>query len=214
MSREVIRDAMDIHGGKGIILGPRNYLGRGWQAISISITVEGANIMTRSLMIFGQGAILCHPWVMKEMKAVALEDEQQRLDTFDGALFGHIGFAISNALRSWWFGLSSAHIGKAPGDDYTRRFYRKLDRYSAALALMADTSMLLLGGKLKFKESLSGRLGDVLSQLYICSSMLKRYEDEGRPVGDQPLLAWAFHDSINKIETALSGALRNFPIRP
>jgi acyl-CoA dehydrogenase len=165
-------------------------------------------------MIFGQGAILCHPWVMKEMKAVALEDEQQRLDTFDGALFGHIGFAISNAVRSWWFGLTSAHIGKAPGDDYTRRFYRKLDRYSAALALMADTSMLLLGGKLKFKESLSGRLGDVLSQLYIASSMLKRHEDEGRPVGDQPLLAWAFHDSINKIETALSGALRNFPIRP
>jgi acyl-CoA dehydrogenase len=170
--------------------------------------------MTRSLMIFGQGAILCHPWVMQEMKAVALEDEQQRIDSFDHALFGHIGFAISNAVRSWWFGLTAAHIGKAPGDDYTRRFYRKLDRYSAALALMADTSMLLLGGKLKFKESLSGRLGDVLSQLYIASSMLKRHEDEGRPVGDQPLLAWAFHDSINKIETALSGALRNFPIRP
>jgi acyl-CoA dehydrogenase len=214
MSREVIRDAMDIHGGKGIILGPRNYLGRGWQAIPISITVEGANIMTRSLMIFGQGAILCHPWVMQEMKAVALEDEQQRLDTFDHALFGHIGFAISNAVRSWWFGLTAAHIGKAPGDDYTRRFYRKLDRYSAALALMADTSMLLLGGKLKFKESLSGRLGDVLSQLYIASSLLKRYEDEGRPAGDQPLLAWAFHDAVNRIETALSGALRNFPIRP
>lgn len=214
MSREVIRDAMDIHGGKGIILGPRNYLGRSWQAIPISITVEGANIMTRSLMIFGQGAILCHPWVMQEMKAVALEDPQQRLDSFDHALFGHIGFAISNAVRSWWFGFTGAHVGRAPGDDYTHRFYRKLNRYSAALALMADTSMLLLGGKLKFKESLSGRLGDVLSQLYIASSMLKRYEDEGRPVGDQPLLAWAFHDSINKIETALSGALRNFPIRP
>ncbi|HVR81105.1 MAG TPA: acyl-CoA dehydrogenase [Luteimonas sp.] len=214
MAREVIRDAMDIHGGKGIILGPRNYLGRGWQAIPISITVEGANIMTRSLMIFGQGAILCHPWVMQEMKAVALEDPQQRLDTFDRALFGHIGFAISNAVRSGWFGLTGAQVGKAPGDDYTRRFYRKLDRYSATLALMADTSMLLLGGKLKFKESLSGRLGDVLSQLYIASSLLKRYEDEGRPVGDQPLLAWAFHDAINKIETALSGALRNFPIRP
>lgn len=214
MSREVIRDAMDIHGGKGIILGPRNYLGRSWQAIPISITVEGANIMTRSLMIFGQGAILCHPWVMKEMKAVALEVPSLRLDAFDGALFGHIGFAISNAVRTFWFGLSWSKFGKAPGDDYTRRFYRKLDRYSAALALMADTSMLLLGGKLKFKESLSGRLGDVLSQLYISSAMLKRYQDEDQPVGDQPLLAWAFHDSINKIETALSGALRNFPIRP
>jgi acyl-CoA dehydrogenase len=214
MGREVIIDAMDVHGGKGIILGPRNYLGRGWQATPISITVEGANIMTRSLMIFGQGAILCHRWVMKEMKAAQLADPRERIDAFDDALFGHIGFAISNAVRSFWFGLTAARIGKAPGDDYTRRFYRKLDRYSAALALMADTSMLLLGGKLKFKESLSGRLGDVLSQLYICSSMLKRYEDEGRPVGDQPLLAWGFHDAINKIETALSGALRNFPIRP
>ncbi|BCT92780.1 acyl-CoA dehydrogenase [Lysobacter helvus] len=214
MGREVVIDAMDVHGGKGIILGPRNYLGRAWQATPISITVEGANIMTRSLMIFGQGAILCHPWVMKEMKSAQLEDPVARIDQFDDALFGHIGFAFSNAVRSLWFGLTSARIGKAPGDDYTRRFYRKLDRYSAALALMADTSMLLLGGKLKFKESLSGRLGDVLSQLYICSSMLKRYEDEGRPAGDRPLLAWAFHDAINKIETALSGALRNFPIRP
>jgi acyl-CoA dehydrogenase len=214
MGREVIRDAMDVHGGKGIILGPRNYLGRAWQALPISITVEGANIMTRSLMIFGQGAILCHPWVMKEMKAAQLEDPQERIDAFDCNLFGHIAFAISNAVRAFWFGLTSSRIGKAPGDDYTRRFYRKLDRYSAALAVMADTSMLLLGGKLKFKESLSGRLGDVLSHLYITSAMLKRYEDEGRPLGDQPLLAWAFHDSINKIETALSGALRNFPIRP
>ncbi|HSR65745.1 MAG TPA: acyl-CoA dehydrogenase [Xanthomonadaceae bacterium] len=214
MGREVSRDVMDIHGGKGIILGPRNYAGRSWQATPIMITVEGANIMTRSLMIFGQGAILCHPWVLKEMKAAQLEDARARVDQFDAALFGHIGYAISNAVRALWFGLTGSRVGKAPGDDYTRRFYRKLDRYSAALAVMADTSMLLLGGKLKFKESLSGRLGDVLSQLYICSAMLKRYEDQGRPQGDQPLLAWAFHDSINKIETALSGALRNFPIRP
>ncbi len=170
--------------------------------------------MTRSLMIFGQGAILCHPWVLKEMKAAQLADPRERIDRFDHALFGHIGAAISNAVRALWFGLTFAAFGKAPGDAYTRRFYRKLNRYSATLAVMADTSMLMLGGKLKFKESLSGRLGDVLSQLYICSAMLKRYEDEGRPEGDQPLLAWAFHDAVNKIETALSGALRNFPIRP
>jgi acyl-CoA dehydrogenase len=214
MGREVIRDAMDIHGGKGIILGPRNYLGRGWEATPIGITVEGANIMTRSLMIFGQGAILCHPWVLKEMKAAQLPDPRERLDAFDLNLSGHVGAAISNAVRALWHGLTFSRFGKAPGDDYTRRFYRKLDRYSATLAVMADTSMLMLGGKLKFKESLSGRLGDVLSQLYICSAMLKRHEDEGRPEGDRPLLAWAFHDAINKIETALSGALRNFPIRP
>ncbi len=213
IGREIIQDAMDIHGGKGIILGPRNYLGRDWQGAPISITVEGANIMTRSLMIFGQGAILCHPWVLKEMKATMLEDPVLRLREFDRNLFGHIGFAFSNAARSLWFGLVSSHVGSAPGGAYTRRFYRKLNRYSAALALMADTSMLLLGGKLKFKEKLSGRLGDVLSQLYIASAMLKRYEDRGRPVDEQPLLAWAFHDCIHKIELALSGALRNFPVR-
>ncbi|MFP5373926.1 MAG: acyl-CoA dehydrogenase [Gammaproteobacteria bacterium] len=214
MGRDVVIDAMDVHGGKGIVLGPRNYLGRAWQATPISITVEGANIMTRSLMIFGQGAILCHPWVLKEMKAAMLPDEAQRLEEFDRNLFGHIGFALSNAVRSLWFGLTAARVGKAPGDGYTRRYYRKLNRYSAVLALCADTSMLLLGGKLKFKESLSGRLGDVLSHLYIASAMLKRYEDQGRPVGDRPLLAWAFHDSVHRMETALSAALRNFPIRP
>ncbi|HEY5804412.1 MAG TPA: acyl-CoA dehydrogenase, partial [Lysobacter sp.] len=214
MGREAAKDAMDIHGGKGIILGPKNYLGRGWQASPIAITVEGANIMTRSLMIFGQGAILCHPWVLKEMKATTLPDPDERLREFDKNLFGHIGFAISNAVRSWWFGLTNARVGAAPGDTYTRRYYRKLNRYSAALALMADTSMLLLGGKLKFKESLSGRLGDVLSHLYIVSSMLKRYEDQGRPVSDQPLLAWSVHNSVHKIEIAFSAALRNFPIRP
>jgi acyl-CoA dehydrogenase len=214
MGRDVVIDAMDVHGGKGIVLGPRNYLGRAWQATPISITVEGANIMTRSLMIFGQGAILCHPWVLKEMKAALLPDEADRLEEFDRNLFGHIGFALSNAVRSLWFGLTAASIGKAPGDGYTRRYYRKLNRYSAVLALCADTSMLLLGGKLKFKESLSGRLGDVLSHLYIASAMLKRYEDQGRPVGDRPLLAWAFHDSVHRMETSLSAALRNFPVRP
>lgn len=214
MSRRVICDAMDIHGGKGIILGPRNYLGRGWEATPIGITVEGANIMTRSLMIFGQGAILCHPWVLKEMKAAQLEDPKQRLDEFDRYLFGHIGAAISNAVRASWYGLTFASVGKAPGDDYTRRYFRKLDRYSATLAVMADTAMLTLGGKLKFKESLSGRLGDVLSQLYISSALLKRFHDEGCQEGERPLLAWAIHDSVNRIETALSGALRNFPIRP
>jgi acyl-CoA dehydrogenase len=214
MSREVISDVMDVVGGKGIILGPRNFAGRSWQAAPIAITVEGANIMTRSLLIFGQGAILCHPWVMKEMKAAGNPDHKAGVDEFDRNLFGHIGFGISNAVRSLWFGLTAARIGAAPGDAYTRRFFRKLDRYSANLALMADVSMLMLGGKLKFKESLSGRLGDVLSHIYMTSAMLKRYHDDGAPATDQPLLAWAFHDSVHKIELALSAALRNFPIRP
>ena len=214
MGRQVASDFMDVVGGKGIILGPRNLGGRAWQAAPIAITVEGANIMTRSLLIFGQGAILCHPWVMKEMKAAQDPDEAAGLVEFDRNLFGHIGFAISNAVRSFWFAITGSKIGKAPGDDYTRRYFRKLDRYSANLALMADVSMLMLGGKLKFKESLSGRLGDVLSHLYMTSAMLKRYHDEGAPEAEQPLLAWAFHDSVHRMETSLSAALRNFPIRP
>ena len=212
--RETIRDVMDVLGGKGVILGPKNFAGRNWQAAPISITVEGANIMTRCLMIFGQGAIRCHPWVLQEIQAAKHPDPETRVREFDRTLFGHIGFGVSNAVRSLVLGLTGASMGKVPGDSYTRRYYRKLNRYSANLALVSDVSMLTLGGKLKFKERLSGRLGDVLSQLYIASAMLKRYEDQDRPAGDRPLLAWAFHDCAHKIELALSEALRNFPIKP
>lgn len=215
MGRQVASDAMDVHGGKGIILGPRNYLGRAWQGAPISITVEGANILTRNMIIFGQGAVRCHPFVLKEMEAADIADPLRRLEAFDEVLFGHIGFAMSNAVRSFVFGITHSFVGNlsVPGDAYTRRYYRKLARYSAVLALIADTSMLLLGGRLKQKERLSARLGDVLSQLYIASSMLKRYEDQGRPVLDRPLLAWAFHDAIFKIQTAIDSFLRNFPIK-
>ncbi|MEP7042413.1 MAG: acyl-CoA dehydrogenase [Dokdonella sp.] len=214
LARELVKDAMDVHGGKGVILGPSNWIGRGWQGAPVAITVEGANIMTRSLMIFGQGAIRCHPYVLKEMQATRIADYREKLKTFDAALFGHIGFAISNAVRSLVLGLTFAKFGRVPGRAYTKRYYRKLNRYAAALALVADTSMLVLGGKLKFKEKLSARLGDVLSNLYIASAMLKRYEDQEQPVNDQPLLAWAFHDCIYRMQMALDGVLRNFPVRP
>ncbi|HET8941117.1 MAG TPA: acyl-CoA dehydrogenase [Rudaea sp.] len=214
LARAVAQDAMDVHGGKGVQLGPNNYLGRGWQGAPIAITVEGANILTRSMMIFGQGAIRCHPYVLKELQATQISDYTTRLRAFDRVLFQHIGFAISNAARSFVLGITHAKIGSAPGDKYTRRFYRKLNRYAAALALVADTSMLTLGGKLKFKEKISARLGDVLSNLYIASAMLKRYEDLGRPAADQALLAWAFHDCVWRMQMALDGVLRNFPMRP
>ncbi|MEO6967202.1 MAG: acyl-CoA dehydrogenase [Rhodanobacteraceae bacterium] len=214
LGREVARDAMDVHGGKGVQLGPSNYLGRSWEGAPITITVEGANIMTRSLMIFGQGAIRCHPWVLKEMRAAQESDRVKAVREFDIALFGHLGFGISNAVRSLVLGLMFSRIGRAPGDAYTRRYYRKLNRYAAALALVADTAMGVLGGRLKFKEKLSARLGDVLSYLYIASAMLKRYEDEGRPEAERPLLAWAFHDSVWRMQMALDGVIRNFPVRP
>ncbi|MEO7149239.1 MAG: acyl-CoA dehydrogenase [Rhodanobacteraceae bacterium] len=214
LGRDVARDAMDVHGGKGVQLGPSNYLGRNWEGAPITITVEGANIMTRSLMIFGQGAIRCHPWVLKEMRAAHEPDRIKAVREFDVALFGHLGFGISNAVRSFVLGIMFSKIGKAPGDAYTRRYYRKLNRYAAALALAADTAMGVLGGRLKFKEKLSARLGDVLSYLYIASAMLKRYEDEDRPEAERPLLAWAFHDSVWRMQMALDGAIRSFPVRP
>jgi len=215
MGAAVVKDVMDIHGGKGIILGPRNYVGRAYQSAPISVTVEGANILTRSMIIFGQGAIRCHPFVLKEMQAAQLADPGERLRTFDKLLFGHIGFAISNGVRAVLLGMSHSRFARAPmGDRSTAKFYKKITRYSAALALLADTSMLSLGGKLKVKEKLSGRLGDILSNLYIMSAMLKRYEDQGRPEIDHPFLAWAMYDRVYAIQTAIDGVLRNFPIRP
>ena len=214
-AREVSKDVMDIIGGKGIVLGPRNFAGRGWQAAPIAITVEGANIMTRSLLIFGQGSILCHPYILKEMRAAQDPDSRAGLQALDGVLYAHIGNAISNAVRSLWFGLTGARLQTGlPGDAYTRKFFRKLNRYAANLALLTDVSLGALGGRLKFKESLSGRLGDVLSHLYMMAAVLKRHHDEGCPDADKPLLAWAFHNSVYEIESALSQALRNFPIRP
>ncbi|MEE4331185.1 MAG: acyl-CoA dehydrogenase [Wenzhouxiangella sp.] len=212
LSREVIKDAMDVHGGKGIILGPKNYLGRAWEGAPIWITVEGANILTRSMMIFGQGAIRCHPYVLKELEALNIEDDEERLVEFDRLFFAHVGHSISCATRSFVLGLSFARFAAVPGDRRTRQYYRKLTRYSAAFALMADLAMLTYGGKLKQKEKISGRLGDILSQLYICSSMLRRYEHDGRPVSDQAILAWAFHDSIYKMQHAFRGVIDNYPI--
>ncbi len=212
-ARQVCQDAMDIHGGKGIAMGPRNYLGRAWQGAPIWITVEGANILTRSMMIFGQGSIRCHPYILREMNAARLEDPAERLSQFDELLFGHIGFSFRNAVRSLVLGLSFGRFAAVPRDRNTARYYRKLSRYSASLALVSDVAMLSLGGKLKQKEHVSGRLGDILSQLYICSAMLKRFEAQGRPMSDQALLAWAFHDSVHKIQVALSRVVDNFPNR-
>jgi acyl-CoA dehydrogenase len=213
MAREIVRDAMDVHGGKGVILGPRNYLGRAWQGIPVSITVEGANIMTRNLMIFGQGAIRCHPYVLKEMEAARIENAAERIDRFDRLLFSHAGYSIRNAARSLILGLSFGKFAMVPHDRKTAKYYKKLSRYSASLAFVSDIAMLTLGGKLKQKEHISARLGDVLSQLYICSSMLKRYESQGRPAADQAIIAWAFHHAIYKIQIALRLVVDNFPNR-
>ncbi|OEC36566.1 acyl-CoA dehydrogenase [Pseudomonas cuatrocienegasensis] len=211
--RECISHAMDVHGGKGIIMGPNNYLGRNWQGAPIFITVEGANILSRNLMIFGQGAIRCHPYVLKEMALAGREDRDQALLEFDELLLQHIGFAVGNAASTLVLGLSFGLLGAAPGDAVSRPYFRALNRLAAAFALLADTSMMLLGGELKRRERLSARLGDVLSHLYLASAALKRYHDLGSPEHSRVLLRWALEESLGKAEDALDGLLENFPSR-
>ncbi|MDQ7984806.1 acyl-CoA dehydrogenase [Pseudomonas sp. G34] len=211
--RECITHAMDVHGGKGIIMGPSNYLGRSWQGAPIFITVEGANILSRNLMIFGQGAIRCHPYVLKEMALASREDRDQALLEFDDLLMQHIGFAVSNAASTLILSLSMGLLGKVPGDRISRPYFRALNRLSAAFAMLADLSMMLLGGELKRRERLSARLGDVLSHLYLASAALKRYHDQDYPEHVRPLLHWALEESLGKAETAIDALLSNFPNR-
>ncbi|MEZ9472502.1 acyl-CoA dehydrogenase FadE [Vibrio lentus] len=210
-----IIDAMDIVGGKGICLGPSNFLARGYQGSPIAITVEGANILTRSMIIYGQGAIRCHPYVLNEMEA-AYSESSDALDKFDSALAGHVSFTLSNLVRSLWFGLTDGRGSDTPTpanktDKQTQRYYQKLNRYSANLALLSDISMAVLGGSLKRRERLSARLGDILSQLYLGSATLKRFESEGSHAEDLPLVHWGMQDSLRQTEVAIDEFLANFP---
>jgi acyl-CoA dehydrogenase len=209
--RGVINDAMDVHGGKGVCLGPSNYLGRSYQQAPIAITVEGANILTRSLMIFGQGVLRSHPYVLKEMSAAQMSNPAQALEQFDLALFGHISFAMSNAARTLLFALLDGLLIPAPLGRETTRYYQKLTRYASAFALMSDAVMLAFGGGLKRREKISGRMGDVLSQLYLASAALKRFEDDGRPADDLPVLDWCIRDALYRVQQALDGVLANLP---
>ena len=213
-SRIAIIDAMDVHGGKGICMGPDNYMARTYQQIPIGITVEGANILTRSLIIFGQGAVRAHPYVLKEIKAAHDTDKKNALLVFDEALWGHVSFSLSNAVRALVFGVTGGRGIQVPTEAPTKRYYQQLTRYSSAFAFAADVAMLILGGSLKRKEKISARLGDVLSNMYLCSAILKRFEEDGRPEADLPLLHWSMQDGLFRIQEAFDGVLLNFPNRP
>jgi acyl-CoA dehydrogenase len=212
--RMIANDAMDVHGGKGICLGPRNYLGRNYQIVPVAITVEGANILTRSLIIFGQGAVRCHPWVLPEMNAARDPDRRQGVRAFDRAVMGHLGFAISNAARSLVMAATFARFTKVPAAGPTRRYFQHVNRYSASFAFATDVAMLALGGYLKKKESLSARLGDVLSSLYLASMVLKHFDNQGRQPADLPLVDWACRSLLYHAQEQLHLFLRNFPNRP
>ncbi|MCG8427535.1 MAG: acyl-CoA dehydrogenase [Chromatiales bacterium] len=213
--RQVINDAMDIHGGSGICLGPSNLVGRAYQAVPISITVEGANILTRSMIIFGQGAIRCHPYILKEIEAAYNPDREAAVEAFDSTLFRHIAFLIGNSARSLLLGLARGRFSYAPArDSKTRRHFQHLNWMCSAFALSADVAMMTLGGSLKRKERLSARLADVLSELYLSSAVLKHYQVQGAHEADLALVNWTVEDSLYRMQEALRSLFHNLPFPP
>ena len=210
-ARQTINDGMDVVGGKGICLGPQNFMGRHYQQIPVGITVEGANILTRSLILFGQGAMRCHPFILQEIHAATAND----LDAFHRVFWAHARHTVSNGLRALGMGLTGSHFVHVPegGPPETKRYYQQLSRFCAAFAFIADVSMGSMGGALKRKEKLSARLGDILSLLYLASATLRRYEAEGCQHADAPLMHWAMWDCLFQAQNAFEGIIANFPNR-
>jgi acyl-CoA dehydrogenase len=212
--RQVINDAMDVHGGRGICLGPRNYIYSGYQSTPVSVTVEGANILTRSMIIFGQGALRCHPYLVREIDAACDPDRQQGLVEFDSALLSHLGYSVRNAARALLYGVTAGYLAPKPVGEPIGRYYQHLARASAAYAFLSDAAMLLMGGALKRREKLSGRFADALGYMFMCSAVLKHIEDAGKPIADLPLVHWTAQYCLYQTQQALDGILRNFPLRP
>jgi acyl-CoA dehydrogenase len=211
--RIAIDDAMDVHGGKAVIDGPQNYMGNLYRAVPVGITVEGANILTRNLIVFGQGAIRAHPYLLSEMNALAEADAAKGLDDFDRAFWGHVGHAIANTGRALFRSWTGGAFAPAPDAGPATPFYRQLSRRAAAFALCADMALLTLGGALKRKEMLSARFGDILAELYLLSAALKRWHDEGRQEADFAALEWCVASGLRTIDTRLADILANLPNR-
>jgi len=208
LMRKVVMDGMDVMAGKAIQQGPRNFMATAYKAAPVAITVEGANILTRNLMIFGQGAIRCHEYVFPEMEAARDND----LKKFDRLLFGHIGFSVNRAVRALTLGLTGARLARAPVEGELAPYFRDMERFSAALAFCSDLTMGVLGGKLKFMERLSARLGDVLSQLYIASCVAKFYLEGPKGETELAHARWALEHALNETAQAFDEFIRNFPV--
>lgn len=213
MSRKVLVHAMDIQAGHAIQTGPRNFIANAHLGIPVSITVEGANILTRNLIIFGQGAIRCHPYILSEVNLLAANASHETLNKLDRLLLSHIGYVISNKVRTFWCGLTGGRFIMSPVQGPTAYYYRQLTRMSSALALLSDVCMMLLGGNLKRKERISARLGDILSQLYLASTVLKYFHDQGQPAGDVDYVKWGIENCLHDIQVACDELLNNFPYR-
>lgn len=208
--RRVVNDAMDIRAGAAIIRGPRNILARAYLGVPIGITVEGANILTRSMIIYGQGAIRCHPFAQQEMEAVAEND----LAAFDRAFFGHVGLVFRNAVRALLLGVTDGRLAAAPCRDWTARHFQHLSRASAAFALVSEACMATLGGALKRREKITGRLADALAWMYLGSAVLKQFHDDGARDRDRAFAEWAVVHARAEVDRALAGVLDNLPARP
>ena len=211
--RQVVNDAMDIHGGRGICMGPSNYLARAYQSVPVGITVEGANILTRSMIIFGQGAIRCHPYLVREMEAATMEDLPAAEEAFDQALRGHAEYFITNFCRAFIYGISGSHLAPAPYPGRVGDYYKRLGQMSAAFAVTADTVLMILGGGFKRKEMLSGRFADALGYMFYASAALKKFAADGQPRSDLPLVEWTAKYCLYQVQMALDEILRNFPVK-
>ncbi|KAE8547166.1 acyl-CoA dehydrogenase [Marinobacter nauticus] len=212
LMREVINHAMDVVAGRGVITGPRNFLARAYQAVPIGITVEGANILTRSLMVFGQGAIRCHPFIVEEIEAAGMDDEDKAAKKFDGIFYRHLAHTTRNALRAFVLGLSKGWLESAPRQGDIQKYYRQLGRFSAAFALMTDVTLLTVGGGLKARQRLSGRMADCLVQLYYATAVIKQWHEEGYPDDQRDLVEWCLQTCLHDLQDSMREAIINFPV--
>jgi len=212
LMREVINHAMDVVAGRGVITGPRNFLARAYQAVPIGITVEGANILTRSLMIFGQGAIRCHPFIVEEIEAAGMDDPDQAARKFDGIFYRHLAHTTRNALRALVLGLTRGWLQSVPRQGEIQSSYRQLARFSAAFSLMTDVTLLTVGGGLKARQRLSGRMADCLTHLYYATAVIKQWHEEGYPEDQRPLVEWSLQTSLRDLQGAMRDAILNFPV--
>ena len=212
--RASVNDAMDVHAGRAVIDGPSNYLGALYRAVPIAITVEGANILTRNLIIFGQGAIRAHPYLMPEILALGNPDEERGMEVFHDVFWRHLRHTGMNTLRAIGRAWTGGLLAPSPVSGPTAGYYRRLGRYAAGFALLADAALARLGGGLKRREMISARLGDILAELYLLSAVLKRWEDEGRKHDDLPLVRWCMEQGYAEIEKRMDQVLSNLPGRP
>ncbi|MDX1454673.1 MAG: acyl-CoA dehydrogenase [Gammaproteobacteria bacterium] len=213
-SRQVINDAVEVHGGAGVCMGPANPLGQYYQFPAVGVTVEGHNILTRNLMTFGQGAIRCHPYLLEELQAAQNENADEAFAAFDNAMTSHIGFAVSNAVRSVLLGLSGSRLATAPDErPELRRYIKQLTRMSSAFAFATDVLLLTFRGEIKRRERISGRMADVISQLYLASATIKHYKDQGHRAEDLPFLHWVLDNALYDMQQSMDVMLKNLPNR-